>query len=367
MALYKRGPVWWMRLTYQGRQIRRSTEVASKKLAEKIHAKVVTQIAEGKWFERLECEDKTLGDLLDRYINEYSVHNKAPHTVQGDIGIAREIKEFFGDIPLKDVTPRHIAEYKTFCRDKGLSPSSINHRRGLLCHAFKLGIREWEWVRENPVDRVRREKVNNARDRWLTVEEQNRLLDNCVIYVTGLKNVKEPRYWLQEIVLFALNTGMRQDEILSLLWTNVDLFRRTATVVRSKNGEKRTVPLNLTVLELLKRKTKVRHIKSNFVFASEAGTKVDHRNLLRAFYNALKRVEIEDFRFHDLRHTFATRLAQAGIDLYKIAKLLGHKDIKMTQRYAHHYPESLRDGVEILDRISTNLAQSKEKGPALSS
>ncbi len=155
---------------------------------------------------------------------------------------------------------------------------------------------------------------------------------------------------------------MRQDEILSLEWPNVDLFRRTATVVKSKNGEKRTIPINQRVFELLKEKAKVRHIKSNFVFASEAGTKVDHRNLLRAFYNALTNAKIEDFRFHDLRHTFATRLAQAGVDLYKIAKLLGHKDIKMTQRYSHHYPESLRDGVEVLDRISTNLAQSNKKG-----
>jgi integrase len=76
----------------------------------------------------------------------------------------------------------------------------------------------------------------------------------------------------------------------------------------------------------------------------------------------LKRVGIEDFRFHDLRHTFATRLAQAGVDLYKIAKLLGHKDIKMTQRYSHHYPESLRDGVEVLDRISPILEHSNKKG-----
>ncbi|MBI1912235.1 MAG: site-specific integrase [Deltaproteobacteria bacterium] len=330
-----------------------------------MHAKVLTQITEGKWFERLEGENKSLWDLLDRYINEYSVHNKAPHTVKTDQGMTNEMKNFFGNTPLMDVTPRLIANYKSFCREKGLSPASINHRRGLLRHAFNLAIKEWEWVKENPVNRISREKVNNARDRWLTFEEETSLLDNCVIYVICKENVKEPRYWLKEIVLFALNTGMRQDEILSLEWPNIDLFRRTATVVRSKNGEKRTIPLNLKVLELLKEKSKVRHIKNNFVFASEAGTKVDHRNLLRAFYNALEKTGIEDFRFHDLRHTFATRLAQAGVDLYKISKLLGHKDIKMTMRYSHHYPESLRDGVEVLDRISTILAQSKEKGSAL--
>ena len=88
-------------------------------------------------------------------------------------------------------------------------------------------------------------------------------------------------------------------------------------------------------------------------------------NFLRAFYNIVDRAKIEDFRFHDLRHTFATRLAQAGVDLYKIAKLLGHKDIKMTQRYSHHCPESLRDGVEVLDKVTTVLQQSNEKEATL--
>ncbi len=142
MGLYKRGKVWHMSTTYKGRQIRRSTETSDKKLAVKIHAKVLTQIAEGKWFERLEGEDKTIGDLLDRYINEYSVHNKAPHTVKGDIGMAKEMKEFFGDLLLADLTPRLLAEYKAKCREKGLAPSSINHRRGLLRHAFNIAIKE---------------------------------------------------------------------------------------------------------------------------------------------------------------------------------------------------------------------------------
>jgi integrase len=362
MGLYKRGRVWWMRFTYNGKSVRRSTEVSDKKLAVKIYCKVMTQVAEGKWLEMLEGEDKTIGDLLEKYITEYSVPNKAPGTVRTDIAMAKEIREFFEDRNLKEITPRIIADYKAMCREKGLSPASINHRRGLLRHAFNLAIREWEWVRENPVTRIGRERVNNARDRWLTIEEEKRLLDACVSHVTGRDNSKEPRYWLQEIVTFALNTGMRQDEILSLEWPNVDLFRKTVTVVRSKNGEKRTIPLNQRVLELLKVKAKVRNIRSNYVFSSTTGSKIIARNLLRAFYSALKRAGIEDFRFHDLRHTFATRLAQAGVDFYKIAKLLGHKDVRMTQRYSHHYPESLRDGVEVLDKISTISAQSTKKG-----
>jgi integrase len=358
MGLFKRDTVWWMRFTYKGRQFKKSTETKNKRIAEKIHHKVMAQIAEGKWFDRLEGEDKTIGDLLDKYIVEHAIPNKAPSTVRSDRGLAREMKKFFGDTPLSDVTPRLLTEYRSMCRGKGLAPSSINQRRTLLRHAFKLAIREWEWVKDNPVDRVGREKVNNARDRWLTIDQENRLIESSVAYLACRGNDKIPTYWLQEIVVFALNTGMRQDEILSLVGSHVDLFRRTVTVVRSKNGEKRTIPLSIRAFELLKVKVKGMDSSSGFVFASEARTKIDHRNLRRAFYEALKRAEIDNFRFHDLRHTFATRLAQAGVDLYKIAKLLGHKDIKMTQRYSHHYPESLRDGVAVLDKISPILAQS---------
>ena len=79
---------------------------------------------------------------------------------------------------------------------------------------------------------------------------------------------------------------------------------------------------------------------------------IDAAKLKRAFIAAVEAAKIEDFRFHDLRHTFATRLVQKGVDLYKVSKLLGHSDVSTTQRYAHHYPESLRDGVEILDSLN---------------
>jgi integrase len=115
-------------------------------------------------------------------------------------------------------------------------------------------------------------------------------------------------------------------------------------------------------LEVLKARYKVRSIKSNRVFYSEAGGPLNGRNVLRAFYVAVEKAKIADCRFHDRRHTFATRLVQAGVDLYKVQKLMRHKSPLMTQRYAHHFAESLRDGVDTLDRINTNLAQSNGKG-----
>jgi integrase len=149
---------------------------------------------------------------------------------------------------------------------------------------------------------------------------------------------------------------MRLGEILSLTWKAVDLFRKTVTVFKSKNNERRTIPLNGTAFELLKAKAKVTSIKTDLVFHTKTHNSIDGCNVGRAFRIALRRAGIQDFRFHDLRHTFATRMVQAGKDLYKVQMLLGHKTPIMTQRYTHHYPESLRDGVEVLDRIKKEFS-----------
>ena len=111
------------------------------------------------------------------------------------------------------------------------------------------------------------------------------------------------------------------------------------------------MPLNQIAIGVIERKSeeKVRRLKNDFVFVSSHGTKIDRHNLRRAFNNAVRKVEIEDFKFHDLRHCFCTKLAQRGVDIYKIAKLAGHEDIRMAQRYSHHCPESLRVGVRVLE------------------
>jgi integrase len=163
------------------------------------------------------------------------------------------------------------------------------------------------------------------------------------------------------VVIFATNTGLRQGELMNLTWDRADLFRKTLTILAQKNKGKDTLPLNNLALDVLKTRNKVRSIKSNLVFFNRESEPHDASNLRRSFYIYVEKAKVSKCRFHDLRHTFATRLVQAGVDRYKVQKLLRHKSPIMTQRYAHHYPESLRDGVETLDRISTFLAQSKEK------
>lgn len=341
MGLYKRGSVWWMSFNFKGRQLRRSTETSNRKLAETVLAKVKNDLTEGRWFDIAEEKKRVFREMVERYLREHSSLRKAPRSHVRDVSASRHILPVFGDLLLTDITPKKIAEYKGKRRLDGAKPATINKELGLIRHAFNLAIKEWEWCRNNPMHRVSMEPVHNQIDRWLTLDEEERLL------------AASPA-WLREVIIFALNTGMRQGEILSLQWRDVDFARSVLVVMKSKNRERRTIPLNGRVFKLLMEKQQGSLLKSGLVFTTSRGTRINARNLARAFYGAMEKGRIENFRFHDLRHTFATRLVQAGIDLYKVQRLLGHKTPAMTQRYAHHSPESLRDGVEALDKMIGN-------------
>jgi integrase len=164
---------------------------------------------------------------------------------------------------------------------------------------------------------------------------------------------------LKDVILLDINTGLRLGELLALEWPEVNLFQKTIFIKETKNKDSRTVPLNEAAMAILISKSKIRNIASKLVFPNPAGNIWDQCNLGKVFRNALKKARIEDFRFHDLRHTFGSRLAQAGVDINTIARLLGHRDLKMTQRYIHHTVDSLRKGVEKLnsDYILTTLSK----------
>ncbi|UVT16018.1 MAG: tyrosine-type recombinase/integrase [Nitrospira sp.] len=346
MGLVKRGKVWWMDFMYQGSRIRRSTGTADKRLADAILGKVKSQIIEGVFFNKTPESDRTFDDMMTRYVAERSVV-KAPKSRLRDASALKHLLPVFGAQLLGQITPKMVAEYKVQRRLEGAAPATTNKELQLVRHAFNLAMREWEWCRENPMHRVSLEQVRNEVDRWLTADEEERLLA-----------ASSP--WLQEIIRFALNTGMRQGEILNLQWQDVDFTRGTLIVMKSKNGTRRTIPLNSTMYELLAAKQAVARTSRGPVFKTPLGNTLQVRFLVREFCEARDRAGIPDFRFHDMRHTFATRLVQRGIDLYKVQRLLGHKTGTMTQRYAHHCPESLRDGVNVLQHrppIDTNLSQ----------
>lgn len=244
---------------------------------------------------------------------------------------------------MADITPRLIVEYKNQLFAEELAPASLNRHLATLKKAFNLALREWEWCQRNPVLSVSMERESNGRDQRLTLDEEGCLLAACAP-------------WLRDVVQFALGAGNAngRDFVSLMAWRRSHAPNGDGVPVkerRTPNAKRQTLPLNQTVLSIVKERGTLRSLSTDLVFPGKAQTPLESGHLRRAFRLALKKARIEEFHFHDLRHTFATRLVQAGVELYKVQRLLGHKSPMMTQRYAHHYPESLRDGVEVLDRL----------------
>lgn len=322
MGLYRRGKFFWFSISYQGNRIQESLKTDNRKLADKLYAKVLTDIVEGRYFDTTKAKNTKFEEMIDKYLKERA-HSR-------DFTSVKTLLAFFSGYMISQVTTRLIAEYRAM-RLQSVKPATIYQELAFLRRVFNVAIREWEWLKDNPVSRLSFSVGNrNARDRWLTLEEEKRLLDSAT----------NPA-WLRSLIFVALHTGMRRGEILDLRWQNVDLLRRLISIVKSKNGEKRTIPMSNSLYNLLKGMN-VRDISGRVFPLSKSSVR-------HAFDAVVEKANLEDFRFHDLRHTFATRLVQNGVDLYKVKELLGHKTITMTMRYAHHYPESLRSSIEVLD------------------
>jgi len=248
-----------------------------------------------------------------------------------DKSLAAHLLKSFKDKYLLDITPAMISDYKLQRRTEGASPRTINYELTLMSHAFNIAIREWEWVKENPVTKVKKERVNNAIECWLTQDEEERLL-------------RVSAKWLQEIIIFAIHTGLRQSEILDLKWSQVNMARRTMIISEQKNRGVDTLPLNETAMGVLRERQKEKLCE--YVFPSSNQTRIMNRNVFRAFEIATDKAKVHNFRFHDLRHTFATRLVQSGVGIYEVQRLGRWKNASMVMRYAHHNPESLRSSID---------------------
>ncbi len=152
---------------------------------------------------------------------------------------SKHLLKFFGEADLLSISPKMISRYKVLRRETGLKPATINRKLAMLSKAFKMAVREWGWLVNNPVSSVPKETEDNERDWWLAMDEEVSLLE-C------------SSDWLGDIILFNLHTGRRQDELLSLTWDRVDdMFRKTILIKETKNGKPRTIPLNKTALGIL--------------------------------------------------------------------------------------------------------------------
>lgn len=303
-------------------------------------------IKEGRYFKTTEAKRHTLADLIDRYIEKVLIPTKPGQIIHQKPQL-KWFKERIGYLVLADVTTAALIQ----CRDdlqeettnqgKTRGPSTINRYFAALGHAFTVAVNEWEWLETNPVSRMKKQKESDGRVRYLDEDELKRLLAACE---------SSSHSMIKTIVLITLTTGMRKTEVLNLFWKepkqpptgkhgNVEawgvIHQEQSKIVlhKTKNGNKRVIPLSSKVMDALREHGKVRRLDSDYVFPSENGKhSIDIRNV---WEDVRAKAQLEDFRFHDLRHTTASHLAMNGASLAELAEILGHKTLQMVKRYAH--------------------------------
>ena len=267
--------------------------------------------------------DCTIAHLVDRYIAEVMPH-KRWSTARNQIRQFQYWKSHLGPLALTNITPALLAKHRDHLASTGKSPSTVNRYMAALSHAFTIAVKDWGWVPENPMAKIRKFPEPQGRVRWLSDDERTRLLATC-------RESQNP--FLYILVVLSLSTGARQGELLGLKWGQVDIERGSIYLEQTKNGTRRTLHLAGHAHELMKQHAQCQRADTQLVFPGRDGTRPIY--IKTAWQNAVKRAGIRDFRWHDQRHCAASALLQNGATLVDVKEILGHKDISMTMRYAH--------------------------------
>jgi integrase len=289
-------------------------------------------------------EGITFGQAAERYL-AVKVRKRS---LADDRRMLEQLKAAFGtETPLVEITASRISTYRTARLSamsrrrtaadgsaRKLSAAAINRPLALLRHLLRLAHEEWEAVSTRP--RIRLEQEPEGRIRWLEPDEEARLRTACRGVDTQRAAATLPPISLAELVLVALETGMRQGEILGLTWERVNLSRGVILLERTKGGRRREVPMRDVVDQLLAGKPE----------ASRHGRVWPIRWPRDAWEAAVAEAGLEDFTFHDCRHHFASWFMMRGGSLLALREILGHRDIKLTARYAHLSPGHLRTEIE---------------------
>jgi len=277
-------------------------------------------IREGRYFKTTEARKHTLAEAIDRY-KDSVLPAKRDHKKQS--AQLDWWRNELGAYTLADVTPSLLGEARDTL-SKGRSPATVVRYIAALSHVFTIAVNEWEWLENNPMRKVRKPKEPRGRVRILSDDERKALLEAC-------KNSNNQ--YLHAIVVLALSSGMRQGEIMTLRWQDVDIEKGFIVLHETKNNERRSVPLTSYAHELLKEHSKLRRLDTDLLFPGKNPKKPV---FIRApWVEAVKEAKIENFRFHDLRHSAASYLAMNGATLAEIAEILGHKTLQMVKRYSH--------------------------------
>ena len=328
MSLFKRkdSSCWWVKIIIDGRKVQRSTGTDDKVKAQEFHDRLKAQMWEQQ---RLGVKPRrSWKDAVVRWLSETS--EKATHLE--DKRKLIWLHSFLGELKLDEITLDVIDEIRA-AKLKEATKGTTNRYLALVRSILLRARDEWEWV--DKVPKVRLFKETASRERSLTREEAGKLLDELPAHQ-------------RDVVLFALATGLRQMNVLKLEWSQIDLERRHAWIhaAQSKNRRTIAIPLNETAHTVLTRQMG-KHPSRVFTFRGKPLNSANNK----AWIQALKRAGIADFRWHDLRHTWATWQRQAGTPTHELQRLGGWLTGAMVERYAHLAPDHLASAASRLDSV----------------
>jgi integrase len=325
---------------YLGKRIHRSTRTKSLKAARDFEDRLRHEIfaPPQRQQEEREPQRMTLGQAVDRYLAHHlepQSHN--PRTLYGTRCLLGKLQERLGgpERPLHEIRGEDVSTLKDDLLREGRSAATVNQYVAYLRAVMRRAVGEWGVTLDLPPMRPLR--LRNARSRCLTVEEE-----------ASLASALEDRPALAALVRFLLGSGARLSEATGLRWQDVDLGESLVTFRSTKNGETRTVPLSSDLrgfLVALRGEQGSAAAPWVLPYYTVRTAPRRYRNPHGAFKAACRRGTLADLRIHDLRHTFASRLVARGVSLYQVSRLLGHKDVRMTQRYSHLSVEDLRAAV----------------------
>lgn len=281
----------------------------------------------------------TLAELLQAYERDYLPH-LAPRTQYHYPLLFRKLAAQYGRLPLEELTPRWGKAWRqTLSRQ--YQPDTVRNYMGILSGVLTVAVEDYEWLAANPLRTVRKPPAQKGRLRFLSDEERERLLAACQ---------QSPQPFLYLLVVLAISTGARKNELLQLRWPDIDLERGSLRLAVTKNKQGRAVPVTGLALALLRQHAASRAAASSWVFPRADGYKpvlIDH-----SWRCARRRAGLQDFVFHDLRHTAASYLAMSGASLREIAEVLGHTNIQRTMKYAHLVASHT---TSVVERMTTHI------------
>ncbi|NTV28734.1 MAG: site-specific integrase [Candidatus Omnitrophica bacterium] len=329
MKLSEQNSTYYIDYYYQNRR-KRERVGPYRKVAERALAKRLTQVAENRFLDKREEQQTLFKALAEAYLEKHLKLNCSKGWARKERVNLDRLARFFGDRRLQDITPMMVEQFKAE-RLKEVAPATVNKALACLKAMFNKAS-DWGLLDgKNPVSKVKLLKVDNKRLRYLEKPEIARLIGNCLAH-------------LKPIVILALNTGMRKSEIFNLRWDDVDFNLRMIQLLKTKNNKIRNIPMNESVYYTLKALKE--QSEDEQVFPGRNGPAITY--VTKSFATALRKSGIINFRFHDLRHTFASQLVMAGVDLNTVRELLGHSELTMTLRYAHLSCDHKRQAVQVL-------------------